>query len=184
MKRIKLKMVRNDLQKIPEYLLPEGFRFRFFQKGDEKTWAKIETLAGEFENEEAALERFSTEFGAHIDDMMERCLFIENEQGEAIATTTAWYGDLRGTIEGRIHWVGVIPTYQGRGLAKPLLSKAMNILKEHHRSAYLTSQTTSYQAINMYLNYRFEPYLLEETCEEAWRLMEEVLERDILSKEK
>lgn len=184
MKRIKLKMVRDDLQGVPEYPLPEGFRFRFFQKGDEKTWAKIETLVDEFESEEAALERFSAEFSTHIDDMMERCLFIENEHGEAIATTTAWYGDLRGFTEGRIHWVGVIPTYQGKGLAKLLLSKAMNILKEHHPSAYLTSQTTSYQAINMYLNYGFEPYLSEETCEEAWHLMEEVLKREIISKEK
>lgn len=61
--------------------------------------------------------------------MTERCLFIENEHGEAIATTTAWYGDLRGKVEGRIHWVGVIPEYQGRGLAKPLLSEAMKTLK-------------------------------------------------------
>ena len=108
MKRIKLKMVRDDLQGVPEYPLPEGFRFRFFQKGDEKTWAKIETLVDEFESEEAALERSSAEFSTHIDDMMERCLFIENEHGEAIATTTAWYGDLRGFTEGRIHWVGEI----------------------------------------------------------------------------
>jgi len=89
-----------------------------------------------------------------VDDMSKRCLFIENDHGETIATTTAWYGDLTGNGEilGRIHWVGVIPAYQGRKLSKPLLSATMNILANHHSSAYLTSQTTSYQAINMYLN--------------------------------
>ncbi len=181
MKRLRLKMIRNDLENIPEHTLPEGYLFRFFEKGDEQTWARIETLVDEFDSEEAALERFSAEFGEHLEEMTKRCLFIENEKGEAIATTTAWYGDLRGKIEGRIHWVGVIPEYQGRGLAKPLLSEAMNILKHHHETAYLTSQTTSYQAINMYLNYGFEPYVIEPTCDEAWTLMEEVLEGKIIS---
>lgn len=180
MKRLRLKMVRDHTEDIPDFSLPSGFRFRFFEKGDEQTWARIETLVDEFENEAAALERFNAEFGEHLEEMAERCLFIENEDGEAIATTTAWYGNLRGKVEGRIHWVGVIPEYQGRGLAKPLLSEAMKILAQHHTTAYLTSQTTSYQAINMYLNYGFEPYLIEPTCDEAWTLMEEVLQRKII----
>lgn len=180
MKRLRLKMVRNDLADIPNYSLPEGFTFRLFEKGDENIWARIETSVGEFESEEAALERFRTEFGNHLEEMAERCLFIENDLGEAIATITAWYGDLRGKVEGRIHWVGVLPAYQGRGLAKPLLSEAMNRLAQHHDSAYLTSQTTSYQAINLYLNYGFEPYRTSETCDEAWVLMEDVLKREIL----
>lgn len=180
MKRLRLKMIRNNLKEIPENSLPAGFRFRFFEKGDEKTWARIETKVDEFDNENLALERFNAEFGGYIEEMTERCLFIENEHGEAIATTTAWYGDLRGKVEGRMHWVGVIPEYQGRGLAKPLLSEAMKTLKKYHETAYLTSQTTSYQAINMYLNYGFEPYLVTPTCEEAWTLMEETLKRKIL----
>lgn len=173
-------MVRKDLKNIPEYPLPKGFQIRFFEKGDEQIWARIETLVDEFASEELALQRFTSEFGAHLEEMTERCIFIENEHGEAIATTTAWYGDLRGEVEGRIHWVGVIPEYQGKGLAKPLLSAAMNVLAQHHQSAYLTSQTTSYQAINMYLNYGFEPYQIDPTCDEAWAIMETVLGRKIV----
>ena len=128
------------------------------------------------------MERFHKEFGPYLDEMSERCLFIENDQGEAIATTTAWVGDLKGDgeLSGRIHWVGVVPEYQGRKLSKPLLSAAMKILARHHSKAYLTSQTTSYQAINMYLNFGFEPYLTEPSCQEAWDLMEETLQRKIL----
>lgn len=179
MKRLRLKMKRDHLHDIPEYPLPPGFRFRFFEKGDETTWARIETSVDEFDNEAAALERFHREFGAHLGDMARRCLFIENEQGEAIATTTAWYGDLRGKMEGRIHWVAIIPAYQGKGLAKPLLSEAMKVLAKHHETAYLTSQTTSYQAINLYLNYGFEPLVMDPTCDEAWCLMEDTLKRAI-----
>ncbi|MBS4176503.1 GNAT family N-acetyltransferase [Lederbergia citrea] len=182
MKRIPLKMVKKDLLNIPEYTLPTGFQIRLFEKGDEHNWARIESSVDEFKNEIAALEHFTKEFGSHIDEMSNRCLFIENEHGEAIATTTAWYGDLNGDgeISGRIHWVSVVPKYQGKKLSKPLLSAALNILARHHSKAYLTSQTTSYQAINMYLNYGFEPYLTAPSCYEAWSLMENTLNRRIL----
>ncbi len=181
MKYIKLQMIREDLKDIPEYELPEGYRFRMFEAGDEKTWANIETRVDEFKTEAAALERFGREFGDHIDEMGDRCLFIENAEGEAIGTTTAWYGDLEGdgTIRGRIHWVGIVPEYQGRGLSKPLLSRAMDILAESHESAYLTSQTTSWQAVNMYLNFGFQPVRLDGNYEAAWALMEEKLGREI-----
>jgi ribosomal protein S18 acetylase RimI-like enzyme len=182
MKRIPLKMVRKVLVDIPEYSLPTGFQIRLFEKGDEHNWARVEASVDEFKNEKAALEHFSKEFGPYIDEMSMRCVFIENKNGEVIGTTTAWYGDLNGNGEiwGRIHWVGVVPEYQGAKLSKPLLSAAMNILADHHSKAYLTSQTTSYQAINMYLNYGFEPLITGPNCYEAWSLLENILNRKIL----
>lgn len=182
MKRIPLKMVRKDLLNIPQYSLPAEFSIRMFEKGDEHNWARIETSAGEFKSEDAALERFNKEFGPYIDEMARRCIFIENKNGEAIGTTTAWYGNLNadGEISGRIHWVGIIPEYQGKKLSKPLLSAAMNLLGRYHSKAYLTSQTTSYQAINMYLNYGFEPFITGPSCDEAWTLLERALNREIL----
>ena len=77
MKRIPLKMVRKDLLAIPEYSLPDGYRIRLFEKGDEHHWARVETSVGEFKSEEAALERFNKEFGPYLDDMTKRCLFME-----------------------------------------------------------------------------------------------------------
>lgn len=182
MKRIPLKMMRNDLLHIPEYALPPGFRIRLFEKGDEHNWARIETSAGEFKDEESALEHFNKEFGPYMDEMSTRCVFIENKNGEVIGTTTAWYGDLNGNgeVSGRIHWVGVSLEFQGKKLSKPLLSAAMNILADHHSKAFLTSQTTSYQAINMYLNYGFEPLITGPSCFEAWTLLEKKLNRKIL----
>ncbi|WP_079529630.1 GNAT family N-acetyltransferase [Halobacillus hunanensis] len=182
MKRIPLTMVRKDLLDIPEYRLPAGFRIRLFRKGDEHNWAKIEASVDEFSNEDSALKHFNKEFGPHIDEMTKRCVFIENEKGEEIGTATAWYGDLRGDgeISGRIHWVGIVPEYQGKKLSKPLLSAAMNLLDRYHSKAYLTSQTTSFQAVNMYLNYGFEPLMTSESCYEAWTLLEDTLNRKIL----
>ena len=181
MKRIKLQMIRESSKNIPMYELPKGYRFRMFKDGDQQLWANIEMRVDEFKTEKDALQRFNREFGNYIHEMEERCLFIETEEGEAIGTTTAWYGDLKGDgkIRGRIHWVGVVPEYQGRGLSKPMLSQAMNILAGRHDEFYLTSQTTSWQAVNMYLNYGFEPVRLDESYDAAWSMLEEKLDRKI-----
>lgn len=106
MKRISVTMVRENLVDIPQYSLPDGFQLRLFSEGDEENWANIETKVDEFENEHQALIRFKEEFGPHIDEMEKRCLFIENEQGETIATTTAWYGDLRGNGKKLVEYIG------------------------------------------------------------------------------
>ena len=182
MKHIPLKMKRADLEHIPEYQLPEGYTIRFFERGEENIWARVETSVDEFKDEAAALAHFEKEFSPFVDQMTRRCLFIENSVGEVIGTTTAWYGILAGeqNVTGRIHWVAVVPEYQGKKLAKPLLAKAMKLLADYHDSAYLTSQTTSYQAVNMYLNFGFEPYMTNDIDIEAWQLLEEVLDRKIL----
>ena len=80
MERIKLKMIRNHLDNIPEYELPEGYSIRMFEEGDERLWAEVETAAEEFSNIDEALQRFHKEFGSHIEEMKYRCLFIENDQ--------------------------------------------------------------------------------------------------------
>lgn len=181
MKKIRVAMTRKDLKNIPEYALPEGFTLRLFQAGDEAEWARVETAAGEFDNEEQALERFEREFFPYLDEFSKRCLFIENEAGEVIGTTTAWYGSLAEADEviGRIHWVSIIPDYQGKGLSKPLLTEAMKILAKYHTEAYLTSQTINYKALNMYRHYGFKPVIRDAADEEAWAIVEEKLGRKI-----
>ncbi|WP_427706083.1 GNAT family N-acetyltransferase [Staphylococcus sp. Mo2-6] len=177
MENIKVQMVRTQLDDIPQYDVPKGFVIRKFRKGDEKLWAYIETLAGEFTTEDMALERFDKEFGDHVTEMEQRCIFIENEEQEVVGTTTAWYGYLGDDSQmmGRIHWVGIIPAYQGKKLSKPLLSAAMNILALHHNKAYLTSQTISYKAINMYLEFGFKPVQLDDNYHRAWQLLAQKL---------
>ncbi|KIL42281.1 hypothetical protein SD70_01795 [Gordoniibacillus kamchatkensis] len=181
MKRIPLTMIRTNLADIPQYSFPEHYSIRTFKAGEEGIWAETEVSVDEFKDKTAALNHFAKEFGPHLDEMSLRCLFAENEQGEVIGTTTAWYGEFQeNETWGRIHWVAIKPEHQGKKLAKPLLSAALNILSRSHEKAYLTTQTTSYQAINMYLNYGFEPFIKEPQCVEGWKLLENVLNRKIL----
>src|ERR1043165_979296 len=120
MKYIELEMVRDDMQHLPVFPCPDGYTIRTFVRGDEPLWARVEMLADEFPNEEEALAHFAKEFGPFVSDMEDRCFFLEDQQGEAIGTATAWYGHFAGEARGRVHWVGIIPSYQGKKLAKPL----------------------------------------------------------------
>lgn len=176
---IPLRMERPNLDNIPEYTLPEGYAIRLYKKGEEEHWARVETAAGEFETQEAALTYFENQYGDYKDEMEKRCLFLVTEDGQIIGTTTALHA-ANGDIDlGRIGWVAIDPNWQGMGLSKSLLSQALNILAIFHKRAYLTTQTTSFRAINMYLNYGFLPMLEKDSDIASWRYMESILSRSL-----
>lgn len=172
MEYIPVTMIRRDLLGFPRISLPAPFSIRLYRKGDESDWARVETAVGEFASEKAAMQHFLDEFGAHLHEMEHRCLLLEKNGGGVIGTATAWYNEsFLDEAFGRLHWVGVLPEFQGRGLSKPLISEALCRLERLHRKAYLTSQTTSYVAIKVYLDFGFRPHIIGERCLQAWNLL-------------
>ncbi len=177
-------MIRKDLENVPEYPLPAGYGFRTYRRGDERIWAEIQTRAGNFESLEKALEDFEREFSSKVEEFERRCLFlVASESGEAIGSTTAWFDpDYRGQDHGRIHWVAIVPEYQGRGLAKPMLAEAMKLLRKWHKRVYLATHTGCLKAINMYLDFGFEPDMKKERADEAWRMIASAIDHPALER--
>ena len=177
MEQIPVTMVRDDLENLPDYALPGGYRVRTFRRGEERLWAEIEVSAGEFEGSlDLALERFDAEFGVDIEGMESRGLFLETDGGYAIGTATGWYNpDFLGQDYGRIHWVGIRPEYHGRGLGRPLVGAAMRRLAESHKRAYLHTLSPRLAAIRIYLDFGFRPLPMRADCERAWRMIGEEL---------
>ena len=159
------------LKTIPESALPVGYQFRFFQHGDEHHWARINVSTKEFPGTDVALERFNQEFYPHLPEVKKRMLFILNEEETPIGTATAWFGKWEGRVIGRLHWVEIIPEYQGKGLGVPLISKAIELLAIYHEEAYLKTQTTSQAAIHLYKKLGFEPVIHSEEEKEGWSLI-------------
>jgi len=160
----KLKMVHKAGTPIPEYPLPEGFKFVFYKEGDEHEWARIETSVDEFDNEFAALLRFKEDFMPYLGELCRRCVFIETQSGEKVATATAWWSfiDLGRGVRARyawLHWVSVADGFQGLGLGKAITSYITNLLKEIEGDVdfYLSTQTWSYKAINIYKQFGWQP---------------------------
>ena len=152
-------MRREPGEPAPVFPLPEGYRFAFFKDGDEACWARIETSVLEFDSEFAALLFFKEQFIPYSDELYRRCLFIENEAGEKVATATAWWSYINGQRRPWLQWVATDPRYQGLGLGKAVVSRAMGLLPELEGDSplFLHTQTWSYKAIGIYRICGFEP---------------------------
>jgi GNAT superfamily N-acetyltransferase len=176
-------MLKNDLSEIPKYSLPQGFRVKTYNNGDESEWARIEHSAGEFKTIAEALEHFNIEFGPFLSEFRERCFFVETDKGEKIGTATAWYNDdFLGRPYGRLHWVAITPLYQGKKLSKPLVQFAMERMKKFHNCAYLTTQTTSQKAVLLYLDFGFVPFIDSAESLIGWRILAQHLKHPVLKR--
>lgn len=172
---IDLLLERVNLENIPEYELPEGYRFVLYQPGDRDAWIAIEQSAKELADYEHGVRTWQRYYGNVEDTLHNRMIFIENAQGEKVATATAYY-DLNGDLSpqrGQVHWVAVRRDHQGKGLSKPLISQVLKVMKQRgHTEAMLHTQTTTWVAVKLYLNFGFRP--IKENAEknrDGWRII-------------
>jgi GNAT superfamily N-acetyltransferase len=184
---VPVKMFHPAVREAPVFTLPEGFFSRTYRPGDEVEWASIETAVGEFGFQDKARSHFDNEFADRDEELGERCFFI-GHGGRAIGdlmigTAMGWYGDCDGSgVIGRIHWVGIHPQFQGRGLGRPLVSLAVECLKRFHETAYLATQTTSFRGVRIYLDFGFLPVITDEESKRGWRILAEILKQPVLDK--
>lgn len=168
MESVTVRMRRAHLDDIPQFSLPDGYRLHWYQPGDERHWVDIHLLADGIEPLRGKA-LFREEFGADSPTLTQRQCYLLNPRREPIGTATAWFD---GEV-GRLHWVAIVPEYQGRGLAKPLLTAVCNRMVElGHASAYLVTHTHRLPAIALYRKFGFEPWIESEEERAAWAALE------------
>jgi ribosomal protein S18 acetylase RimI-like enzyme len=162
-------MFNSDLTSVPRYALPEGYRMRFYREGDVAVWVRIQQAADEFIVPTA--ETFARSIPGEADYLAQRVMFLVDPAGTDIGTITAWNSStFQGREMGQIHWVAIIPEAQGRGLAKPMLSAACDLLRERgYREAWLETGTGRIAALNLYLRFGFVPHPRDENERAAWQ---------------
>ena len=175
LKYVDLYLVHNNLDNIIDYKLPDGYNFVYFNNGDEKSWIEIEMSAGEFLSFEEGMEAFNFYYGNHYEELKKLCIFIENENGDKIATSTAFYLDKpENDITGNVHWVSVKKEYQGKHLSKPLISETLKQMRSlGHKKTLLHTQTHTWLAVKVYMDMGFEPYKMEESYL-GWQIMKKL----------
>lgn len=178
-------MVREHMRGFPIYALPDGYRFRSYLPGDDATWTTLNQAAEPFF--EVKPELWQREFGANVDALPDRMFFVTTGSGEPVGSITAWWEKDRANPEerGRIHWVMVHPAHQGRGISKPMMTRAMQRLAESHPAAVLGTSTGRIWAVKVYLDYGFlpEPSEIAEKPEilTAWRQVQQRLDHPALA---
>ncbi len=165
---LQVRMVRGSLADAPQFPLPMGFAIRRYQQGDAETWVRIEQAADRYLT--GHREIYERDFGRHETLLGARQLFLCDPGGEAIGTATAWFGAYGGQASGRVHWMAIVPEWQGKGLAKPLVTAVCNRLRDlGHTRAYLVTETVRVPAINLYLKSGFVPDIRSELDRAAWQ---------------
>ena len=153
-------LLERDLDSIPKFSLPDGFRFEFYQNGDRDEWIEIEKSAKEFESFEQGVEAWNRYYLGKEYELQTRMVFIADNFGEKVATATAFY-DVTGKDNSGaawLHWVAVKREYQGKGLSKPLISYVLSLMKSMgYTQAKIPTQTTTWLAVKIYLDFGFLP---------------------------
>ncbi len=188
-KNLPIKMSRANLDDVPEFALPDGYSLRWYQSGDEAHWLRIHLAADRYN--EITPELFRKQFGvvperglqsgsasegpsgmnSALRDLGERQCYLLTPTGAVVGTATAWFDDdFQDCRWGRVHWMAIVPEFQGRGLAKPLLTSICLRLRElGHERVYLSTSTARQAAIGLYLKFGFEPLIRSEREAAVWR---------------
>lgn len=189
-KYYELLMKYDDLSIFKRYELPEGFHYEFFKPGDEEEWVRIHIESGEFTSIEKGLKHFHDFYDYFIDELDKRCVFIvDSSTLEKVGTATiSLLEEKEYGYEAAVDWVAIKRSYQGKGLSKPLISKFMEIARDlGHTSLILHTQTNTWLAAKLYLDYGFEILNTEEKI--GWSILRTLVDHDklkrysILSKE-
>lgn len=187
MEYIQVTMLRENFANVPQFPLPAGYSLRLYKPGDKATWLRI-WQAAEAKTRLSTInaEMFDKSFGSDLAGMEKRCLFLVDAKGRDIGTTTAWYDrNYHHKAWGRVHWVAILPEFQGKGLAKPMLTAAMNRLKTlGHRRAILGTQAPRLVAIKVYLDVGFVPDMTAKDAQRAWDMIRDALPHPALASSK
>ena len=153
-------LLERDLDNIPQFSLPKGYKFIFYQQGNRDNWIDIEKSAKEFLNYKQGKDAWNKYYASNESTLLDRMVFIENANGEKVATATAYY-DITGrdkSGDGWLHWVAIRREYQRKGLSKPLISYVLNIMRKlGYTHAKIPTQTTTWLACKIYLDFGFVP---------------------------
>ena len=176
-------MEKKDANSYPQYKLPDGFRFSDFQPEFIEAWANLQLEVEQVDSLQEAKEVFYQDFlmdegydwaeRKHTDaqaipeaypgytEMMRRIVFVVTDDGTLVGTGSLWTGCTFGEERQRLHWIAVKPEYQGKGIAKVIVTKLLDLNRElfSAKELYLTSQTWSYRALNLYMKFGFTPYM-------------------------
>lgn len=151
-----LKMICDPLKLVNDVSLLRGFSLVSHRPEFMQNWTRIQRAADQLN--EISDDLFRIAFGTDDHVLHQRILYLKNAEEEIIGTSAAWFGDepFDGSW-GRVHWVAVLPEYQGQGLGKYLLSETIKRLIElGHQKAYLTTDSRRPHAIKLYQDFGFE----------------------------
>ena len=160
-----LQMARDDLDDLPEIVIPEGYELRTFRPGDEGAWCEImEGSVGQGWTAEKCRTQLTEDARFRPEN-----LFFATCDGQPVGSACAWQVDLQDRQTGRVHMVAVLEEHRGKGLGRLLNAAVLRRLKDlgFHQADLLTDDWR-HAAIKTYLSIGFRPRHTHSTHPERW----------------
>lgn len=174
-------MARNTINK--EVALKEEFHYVAYKDELMDAWCSLHVETGLFTDFESAKTKLQSMLDEDRDFFENHFLFVENENGELVASAGLWPGNDFENNRYRLHYVSVSQSAQHNKIAQSMISK-LCILYDSIPSKYplyVSTQSQSYGAIVLYTKMGFHPYLGEyngcsqKENEKAWEFVTQVL---------
>lgn len=167
-------MRRATLDGLAAFRLPEGYVVRTYQAGDSVHWERI---IGESFGWADRLGKFAYYMENDPEFRPERVFFV-CQGDEAVATASAWFRPAFGGHTGYLHYLGVLPSAQGKRLGREVsLACLHHMVSEGRYSAMLDTDDFRIAAIKTYLAMGFEPLLRHENHRKRWQVLLEQMNR-------
>jgi predicted GNAT family acetyltransferase len=167
-KNARVMMATAQLAMTPNYCFPDCYRMRWYQSGDVETWVRVLSASERYDTitRDLCIEFF----GADEAMLAQRVGFLVNPAGQEIGTATAWVDSKwQARIVGRVNFVAIVPVWQGKGLAKPMMSAVcQRLLQQGQTEAYLYTSSARVPAINLYRSFGFDPVITNEEDRQIW----------------
>lgn len=162
--KIVMRFPAERLAEVPEPVLPDGYTFHMYQRGDIRLWAELETSVDEFRTEADAEAYFQKDFLPYETELPERMMFVLAPDGSPAGTCTAWFYPQEEREISLAHWMCVLPAHQGLGLSRRMMQWILRYYAENapEKDVYLKTQTWSHKAVGLYLRMGYRP--VSENC--------------------
>ena len=135
--------------------LPLGYSFRLCQMNELETWKALQIDDSEqYDAHDAVLSEYIEKVYAPRDnEFFDQCVFICNSEDRPVGTCLIWkaYNSFS-----TIHWLKVLPQFEGKGLGRAILSCVLKELPEDEYPVFLHTQPSSYRAIKLYSDLGFK----------------------------
>jgi mycothiol synthase len=151
----RLRMRKVHLGPLQEVAVPQGYRLRTFQKGDEEPWAEImnSVFGREYKLWKPKIKELagSKEFDA-------KSIFFVEYEGHPVGTACALRSLHEGKEAGFVHMVGVFAEHRRKGLGRLLVLCVLRYFQEKgYTDVYLDTQDHRVPAVALYRSLGFKP---------------------------
>lgn len=172
----------DDTSSYKKYELPEGYHWEFYKQGDEEEWVNIHIASGEFTSIEKGLQHFHDFYDFFLNELNKRCIFIvDDNSNEKVGTVTiSLLEEPEFGYKAAVDWLAIKRSHQGKHLSKPLISKTLEVAHNlGHDSIILHTQTTTWLAAKLYLDYGFKILNKEEV--NGWNILKTLTGHSLLN---